>query len=193
MTVLLAACNNDGTAAPPASDPTVPTLAPTTTTTNPYAVPAVIDAAYVNRVLAGLDAAVGDIVRLVVRTKAIPREAIEQLKATYLDQQLLQLQIDSFQTDLRGGLQGYRAEPGNARTTVTELITALQSCIYVKVNRDVSAVATSSDPRLGTQWIAIRHTSSPGSFNFNPTGWGYVYEGFQRNLTAPTVNPCTGI
>src|SRR5687768_15070166 len=35
------------------ANPTVATEPPTTTTTNPYAVPAVIDAAYVDRVLVG--------------------------------------------------------------------------------------------------------------------------------------------
>ena len=42
------------------------TLPQATTTTDPYAVPAVIDEAYVNRVLAGLDQAVGEVTRLVV-------------------------------------------------------------------------------------------------------------------------------
>ena len=44
---------------PPRTNPTLATVPAPTTTTNPYAVPAVIDAAYVNRVLAGLDAADG--------------------------------------------------------------------------------------------------------------------------------------
>ena len=50
----------------------------TTTTTNPYAVPPVIDAAYVNRVLAGLDAAVGDVVRMVVKTDPAPRDIVQR-------------------------------------------------------------------------------------------------------------------
>src|SRR3954447_16713594 len=66
-----------GNSIPPATDP------PTTTTTNPYAIPTVIDAAYVNRVLAGLDAVNGEAVRLVVRSKTIPREAYDRLRAIY--------------------------------------------------------------------------------------------------------------
>jgi len=58
----LAACKESGSASPPVNGATVPTAAPTTTTTNPYAVPQVIDAAYFNRVLAGLDAVEGDVV-----------------------------------------------------------------------------------------------------------------------------------
>ncbi len=51
-----------------------------TTTTNPYAVPEVIDEAYVNRVLAGLDQAYGDLTRLIVSTENIVPEAIDRLK-----------------------------------------------------------------------------------------------------------------
>ncbi|MFN2504089.1 MAG: hypothetical protein ABR540_07650, partial [Acidimicrobiales bacterium] len=59
----LVACSDDPTVDPPSA--TVGTEAPSTTSADPYAVPAVIDEAYVNRVLAGLDAAVGEVVRLV--------------------------------------------------------------------------------------------------------------------------------
>ncbi len=53
---------------PPRTNPTLATVPPATTTTNPYAVPAVIDVAYVNRVLAGLDAVMGDAGRSLVRS-----------------------------------------------------------------------------------------------------------------------------
>jgi hypothetical protein len=66
LALLLGACGggDDDEALPPP-----PSIAePTTVPADPYAVPAVIDAAYVNRVLEGLDAAVGDVVRIVYRT-----------------------------------------------------------------------------------------------------------------------------
>ena len=85
---------------------TVGTEPPRTTTTNPYAVPAVIDIAYVNRVLAGLDAVIGDVTRIVVRTRTIPPDAYDRLKAAYGTNDLLQLTIDSVQSDMRRGLQG---------------------------------------------------------------------------------------
>src|SRR3954464_237000 len=76
---------------------TVATEPDRTTTTNPYAVPAVIDVAYVNRVLAGLDAAVGDAMRLVVSTHTVPREAYDRLRAIYATDGSLQLEIDLLQ------------------------------------------------------------------------------------------------
>ncbi len=77
--LVLAACGGDKEPLGPTA-----TVPQPTTTTDPYAVPAVIDEAYVNRVLAGLDQAVGDIVRLVVSTRDIPPEVIDRLKAMYV-------------------------------------------------------------------------------------------------------------
>src|SRR5436305_12121423 len=91
----------------PTSDPTLATEPAPTTTTNPYAVPTVIDAAYVNRVLAGLDAINGDVTRQVVSTRTIPRDAYDRMRALYGDDHWLQLRIDSFQSDLRRNLAGY--------------------------------------------------------------------------------------
>jgi hypothetical protein len=86
-----------------ATDPprTNTTVAPPTTTTNPYAVPAVIDAAYVNRVLASFDALLGDVLRIVLRTNTIPPEAYDRLKAIYADPVFMQIKIDGYQRDIR--------------------------------------------------------------------------------------------
>ena len=121
---------------------TVATEPPTTATINPYAVPPVIDAAYVNRVLAGLDAVVGDVVRLIFRTKTISREAFDRMRAVYADPDRLQREIDGFQRDMRNGFPGYRPEPGNRFTAVTQMITATPACIFARVSRDYSAVGT---------------------------------------------------
>jgi len=124
-------------------NPTLATAPLRTTTTNPYAVPAVIDVAYVNRVLSGLDAANGDITRLVVRTRTIPREAYDGLKALYADPDFLQIQIDNFQNDLRKGLAGYKSEPGNATTIVSRLITSRPTCVF----------AFNAETRGGARWL----------------------------------------
>jgi hypothetical protein len=55
--VLAAACSQSGDERGPTA--TVPSAPITTQPADPYAVPDVIDAAYVNRVLAGLDAVMG--------------------------------------------------------------------------------------------------------------------------------------
>jgi hypothetical protein len=168
------------------TEPPAPT---TTTTTNPYAVPAVIDIAYVNRVLAGLDAATGDIVRLVVRTRTIPPEALDRMRAIYSDPNRLQRSIDGFQRDIRDGFKAYQQNPGNKTTLVTELVTATRSCIFARVRRDYSHVGINPPPAVDPQWVALRPIDRPDLMAYNPTHWSYVYDGFEEDRSRP-ANPC---
>jgi len=186
--LVLAACSS----AEPADDvpsATVPTAPATTTTTDPYAVPAVIDEAYVNRVLAGLDAAVGDVVRMVVRTRTIPREGVQRLKAVYgTDAQLDQI-LDSLSRDVARGLPGYRTDPGNKLTLVTELVATSGSCIFAKVERDFNAVSANPVPNA-VHWVVLKpRDANRDPDSINAVGWVLVYEGFEEGRKPP-VNPC---
>jgi hypothetical protein len=168
---------------------TEPPATATTATTNPYAVPAVIDVAYVNRVLAGLDGITGDVVRLIVKTKTIPREAYDRLRAIYATDDWLQLQIDSFQDDMRNGLVNYKPDPGNALTAVTQMITIQPTCIFARVRRDYSAVGVNSTTS-DTQWIALRPLSaSRDPQRYNLTSWALAYEGYTQTRNQPS-DPC---
>ena len=187
--LLAAGCSH-----PPAdragSSATVATEPAPTTTTNPYAVPAVIDVAYVNRVLAGLDAAIGDITRLVVRTKTIPPEAYDRLKALYESGDFLQIKIDGYQRDIREGFKSYLANPGDKVSTVNEFISARPSCIFVRVHRDYSSVGTNPVSQLEIQWVGLRPLdSSRDPKGYNVTRWAYVYDGFTQDRLRP-VDPC---
>lgn len=185
----LVACSSPSADRASSSGPTVPTEPATTTTTDPYAVPAVIDVAYVNRVLAGLDAITGDVVRLVVQTRTIPREAYDRLRAIYTDDHWLQADIDSFQADLRSGLAGYRQQPGNAITTVTRLMTVVSKCIFARVNRDYSAVGTNSSA-TDTQWIALKPLDQARDpQGYNKTSWALAYNGATPTQSQPP-DPC---
>lgn len=172
------------------SSPTVRTEPPTTTTTNPYAVPAVIDAAYVNRVLAGLDAALGDVTRLVVRTRTIPREAYDRLRAIYADSDFLQIAIDGFQLDMQSNFSSYKPLPGDRKSTVTELISARLDCIFAQVRRDYSEVGVKPSADLNVQWIGLKPLNQDGdSKTYNPTSWAYIYDGYPASRTQPR-DPC---
>ena len=189
--ILLAACSKGGAGEPQVPSATVGTAAPTTTTTDPYAVPPVIDAAYVNRVLAGLDAQMGDVTRLVVSTRTIPREAYDRMRAVYATDSALQLSIDGFQSDLRNNLPGYQANPGNIKTLVTQLIHVTNSCVYAQVDRDYSATSTNPNPNFRTQWVAIQPLDpARDTHGYNVVRWSYRYEGFNRGFTAPPTDPC---
>ncbi len=170
---------------------TVATEVPTTATTNPYAVPPVIDAAYVNRVLAGLDAAVGDVTRMVLRTRTIPREAYDRLRSLYGTDDGLQLVIDTFQSDIRRNFSGYKPEPGNEITNVTRVFTAKPTCVFAQVVRDYTAVGVNARS-ADVQWIAIRPVEAARDPNhYNPIPWAFAYEGFPPDHTQPP-DPCAG-
>jgi hypothetical protein len=188
----LSACNGGDASL---SDPpeTVGTAPAQTTTTDPYAVPAVIDEAYVNRVLAGLDAVMGDVARLVVKTRTIPPEAVERLRSVYGVGNSLQLSLDLLQKDMQDGFSTYAAEPGNPRTTVTQLITAQRQCIFASALRDYSAVAAQPSGRQPSAiWIALRPLDprfDPPRYNKTP--WYLAYDGYAPGRVAPG-NPCAG-
>lgn len=171
---------------------TVGTLPPVTTTTDPYAVPPAIDAPYVNRVLAGLDQAYGDMTRTMVAARTIPRDIADGLHAFYLTDAAWQLMIDGLQEDMRTGFANYRPNPGNQRSVVVDLLRTGRQCVFAKIHRDYSAVGIRLDPSVATQWVAlvpVKPSDDPD--HRNPTGWGYVYEGFQRGFVAPS-DPCAG-
>lgn len=162
----------------------------TTTTTNPYAVPAVIDAAYVNRVLAGLDAVMGDVTRIVMRTRTIPPDAYDRMKSVFSDDERLQRSIDSFQGTLRNNMAGYRINPGNKTTRVTRIISSRITCIFIEVNRDYSAVSTNPLPGIDIQWIGLRPLEQKRDpSGYNDTKWVYIYEGFPPDHSQPP-DPC---
>ena len=169
---------------------TVATEPPPTTTTNPYAIPAVIDAAYVNRVLAGLDAVVGDVLRTVIRTSSIPRDAYDRLKALYADPDFMQIKIDGYQRDIRDEFKSYRSNPGNKISTVSQILSAKTTCIFVKVQRDYTAVGLNPLAELDLQWVGIKPLDlSRDPSRYNPTTWAYIYDGFPPDRSQPS-DPC---
>jgi hypothetical protein len=170
---------------------TVATEPAPTTTTNPYAVPAVIDVAYVNRVLAGLDAAVGDVTRLIIRTKTISPEAFDRLKALYSNNELFQLVLELLQDQIRTGFTDFKSPPGNQSTVATQLVSAGSTCIFARVQRDFAAVTVSKNP-ASSQWVSLRPLDKSRDPNgYNPTTWGLIYDGFTKDRSQP-ANPCSG-
>ncbi len=180
LAAALAACSPDDEPAAPTA--TLGTAPPVTPTTDPYAVPAVIDAAYVNRVLAGLDAAVGDVVRMVVRERGIPYEAAVRLQTIYIDKDAWQLTIDLLQEDSFEDFSSYKPNPGNLRTSVSKLIVATKECVFAEVSRDYSEVGIHPDPTVSREWVALKPVTPELDPNgYNPTKWGFIYDGFTRD------------
>jgi hypothetical protein len=185
-----AACDSSSGADRGGAGNTVATEPAPTSTTKPNAVPAVVDAAYVNRVLSELDQAMGDVIRLVVSAKTITPEAYDRLRALYSSPDHLQLAIDAFQLDMRRGFAGYKPVPGNKRTLVTQLISGSSACIFARVSRDYSAVSLNASTPVDDQWMGLRPLDPARDPNrYNSSQWSIVYEGFPRDRSQPP-NPC---
>jgi hypothetical protein len=172
------------------SDPLVPTatVPQATTTTNPYAVPPVIDEAYVNKVLAGLDHAVGDVTRQVLLEGSVGSGVKSRLAALYVAD-VLPLKITLFETVVQRGLSGYKENPGDRRSVVTELISVRPTCIFVRILSDGSEVVKLPDPRVAIQWVALVPRTDADSQGYNPTPWVFAYEGFDQGFAEPE-DPC---
>lgn len=184
------ACSSSSDADRAGPTATVATEPPTTTTTNPYAVPPVIDIAYVSRVLAGLDALRGDITRLIISSRTIPREAYDRMRALYGNDEWLQLRIDNFQSDMRRGFAGYSTQPGNQVTTVNQLLTSARNCIFARVTRDYSAVGPGATTTSDRNWVALRPLDrSRDPHGYNVTEWALTYDGFPPDRSQPP-DPC---
>ena len=164
------------------------TLPQGTTTTNPYAVPVVIDEAYVNRVLAGLDHALGDVTRIVVSERAITQDVVDRLKALYIGD-YLKLSVAAFEQGIRSGFTTYREPPGDRSTVVTRLISISSSCIFAEVRRDYSATSVNPAAATTIQWVAIQPSDLVGVAGSNPTRWVFISDGFAEGGTEPR-DPC---
>ena len=158
-----------------------------TTTTAPaageeFAVPAVIDDAYVNRVLAELDRVQGDVFRRIVATGAFAQSELVPLRAVFNDPELSG-QAQGF-ASLVGSIDKARNPPGDNRTTVVRLLTARPDCIYVEATIDLSATVLEPPPPR-TTWVALRPSQSGSDpQDLNPTPFSIAAEHSAES------NPC---
>jgi hypothetical protein len=162
------------------------TVPQATTTTDPYAIPSVIDEAYVNRVLAGLDHALGEVTRIVVSERAVSDATVNRLRRLYIGE-YFNLIVASYEADMQNGFSTYSDNPGDRQTIVTDLLSATSSCVFAEVARDYSA-ASSRPSAPTTEWVAIRHSTDINIVD-NPVRWTFLYDGYDMNHSQPS-NPC---
>jgi hypothetical protein len=155
-------------------------------------IPAVIEAAYLNRVLEALDEVDGKATRIIVEHKELMPEAAELLHAIYDDLEFND-QVDVWLTDLTQDpeLKSIKPNPGNRKTTVERIIAASPSCVWMAVKRDHAETATRPGlPR--TIYLGLRPLDKANDRKgLNPTAWMIVEDGFNEDGSEPG-NPCAG-
>lgn len=165
---LATGCNGKADGGADTTLPPPPTAS--TTPADPYAVPAVIDDAYVNRVLAALDQVDGEAVRTLVSVGQIDPRVGEILRSVYNDPQYVQELEGLTKTDL----SRLKVPPGNLTRTVSRLVEIRGNCIRAEVSIDYSQVAKSPPPRPTDEVnsLTLRPTQPEADpTNLNPTPW----------------------
>ena len=185
--LVVGACNGGGSGR---SHDTLPPPPETTVTTAfDFAVPAVIDAAYVEKVMAALDHVYGDAIRTLARERKLTQEFLDRLAAIYGDR-FFRLAQDAWAQELSSGLSGVRPVPGDPRSTVTTVTVARADCIVAPAMRDFSAIRTSNPPPPPQRFIGLVPRADARTA-LNPTGWVLAYDGWTESGEAP-VEPCRG-
>lgn len=184
VAVLVAACNGGegrtvGTLPPPVET--------TTTTVVDYAVPAEIDAAYVEKVMAALDRVYGDAIRTLAAERQITQEFLSRLAAIYTPAEF-EFAQGVWVRDVANGLPGLLPTPGDPKTTVQTLGSASATCVVAAVTRSFAATRETPD-RATPQWYVALVPREPGGLRHNPTPWLISFDGFKDGGQQPE-KPC---
>lgn len=185
VVALLGACNGGGGGRP---DDTLPPRASTSTTVD-YSVPAVIDVAYVEKVMEALDHVYGDAIRLLARERQITTDFLEHLAAIYTPSEF-ELVQQVWVRDVASGLRGLLAEPRDPETTVTRMLRAEPLCIVAAVDRRFAPTRDRPDPKTPQRYIGlIRKPEVQPHGELNPTPWVMSFDGFKQDGSEPAT-PC---
>ncbi|MGH9155509.1 MAG: hypothetical protein ACRD1K_06695 [Acidimicrobiales bacterium] len=164
-------------------------MAPTTATTDPFAVPAVIDAVYVNRVLAELYRIEGDVVRAVLGSRALDIQQTAGLRAVYNDPQY-QTELESLPELATADTSRFKAPPGNRQARVSLLVAAGPRCVVAATHSDFSDVVRvpPTQPPDEVDLITLRPTQEGADpARLNPTGWSIHDERVVPNTNLPSA------
>lgn len=168
------------------SDDTLPPPR-TTATTAPatFDIPAVIDTAYVARVMQALDHVYGDAVRLLARTHQVNEDFLRYLVAIH-NPRLFGLVQDLWVKIQARGFEGLATSPGDPRTRIDTLLRADRDCVLIQGDRDTSPLYVTDRPTDHDRYVALtplRLDRNPGGTN--PTPWTINFTGQRDDGSAP--------
>lgn len=185
VALVVGACNGGGGGR---SNDTLPPPPETTVTTAvDYAVPAVIDAAYVEKVIAALDHVYGDAIRTLARERKITQDFLDRLAAIYTPAEF-KLAQDIWVRDVASGLQGLVPVPGDPKTVIRSVVRGDRTCLFAAVDRSFAATRTTPD-RPTPPWYVALIPRTQASSPHNPTPWVISFDGFKDDGSQP-AQPC---
>lgn len=157
-----------------------------TSTAPDYSVPAVIDVAYVEKVMEALDHVYGDAIRILAKERQITKEFLEHLAAIYTPKEF-EIAQEIWVKDIAAGLVGLLPTPGDPRTTVLRLVRVEPQCVVAAVDRDFTA--TRDRPVVTTPQHFVGLVPSSDASDLNPTPWRLSFDGFKDDGSEPQ-EPC---
>ena len=198
--LVLAACSGGGDSDVASSTTTLPaapaspssTAPPTTGAADPFAVPEVIDAAYVNRVLAALYKVDGDVTREILRTRDVTTDALRLLGAVFGEPQLT-TELQALPAFLQQDPSQFKNPPGDRRVNVESLPTTSPTCIAAVTEMSLADVveepsALAPDERYLIVLVPKDRTARGSSLN--PTPWIIVNGEIVKRGAAREVGLC---
>jgi hypothetical protein len=180
--VLLAGCKDTGASSPPETipDPTttleppsLPSTTATTTLADPFAVPAVIDLAYVQRVLEAIYHLDGELTRHIYAKKLPDAEFEARLRAIFAGEELAGSKR-ILQENAAEGFARFANPPGDPVVRATEIIQATPTCMVVRAELDFRPQYKNPGSKDPPAVIELRRFEV---LPFNPTGWGVLFAG----------------
>lgn len=153
--------------------PTTTAPAPTTTTTAGFAVPAVIDLPYVQRVLETIYHLDGEATRYLYARKLPDAQFNERLEAIFGGQALTEAKRVLGENTAEG-FAVFADPPGDAIVRAVDIVQATPRCMIIRADLDYGPQYKEPRPR---QPQAIIQLAPAEVLPFNPTGWGIVGAG----------------
>jgi len=139
----------------------------------PFQMPAVVDVAYVQRLLDAVYRLDGEATRRAFVTGAPDAEVDERLLAIFGDPALAEAR-QVLADQAADGFARLANPPGDATVRVLEVLEASRACIVVRADLDRGPVFR--EPRPAPARLVIRMARAD-ALAFNPTGWGVVSAG----------------
>lgn len=180
---ILAGCSGSGhhSGTPPTSASRQTAASP-----NPDVIPPEITPAYVNAVFDVLNHINGNAVRALLAAGSVTPTVQQDLRAIY-SPPLYSVELNVFQNGLTQGRSNLRRPVGDRRTTVSRLLAAVPSCIFVETTSDLSAVELRPTAHAASEyWELQRKAASQDPQGLNPTPWSLSYN---QDYSSPTSVP----
>lgn len=154
--------------------------ATTTTTVDPYAIPSVIDAAYIERVLDALESVRVQVRNHVVATRQFDPSDDSRLRAIY-GPDFYAFARQRFSDIAIVGDPEMKPVIGPTRSVVTKVQSASASCIWAETTNDDTANQVRPTPPLHATSILRQREHDRA---LNPTPWVWMVETTPANLVA---------